>query len=265
MSIVPTYLKIKPTFENKVLEIEGSVAVYEKVALNVVDIVSAGASIEGLVVRFTSTCGHMEYARFPQGDEEWVVSGDDLTGVLDLNTVSLRRMFSHTPMAQTLGALVLLEDKNADNIYGVSGISIRNWVQNPTNPVAGSTQIQDQIDTLSQRLENHQHDDGVEGERSFPHNNLSGRDEVGAHPALEQRIDSAENATQLAHNAATTANANAITALETALEAAGDVDGIIEQIRDGMSFTPVTGSSTLGEVKNLLNQVANLLNTWRNP
>ncbi len=261
MSIVPTYLKIKPTFQNKVLDIEGSVAVYEKVSLTVVGIVSAGTPPEGVVVRLTSTCGHMEYARFPQGDDEWTIDGNDLTGVLNLNTHNLRRMFSRTSMTETVGALVLLEDKHADNIYGVRGINIRNWVQNPTDPIAGSSQIQAQIDALTQRLEEHQHDDSVEGESSFPHNNLSGRDEVGVHPVLEQRVNEAESSAQLAQNMATTANENAITALQ---EAQG-VSGIIDEIRDGLSFTLVTGSSTLGEVKNLLNQVANLLNTWRNP
>lgn len=259
MAIVPTQLMITPIFDKKRMTLQGSVAVNERVAVTVMGVVTDDIVPDGLVLRVASRCGRREYARFPANiGETWDVSGDDATCTLLLNTPELQQRFLYRGANETAEAMVLLESGVADNLYATGRLVIRNWVQNPVDPVAGSSQIQKQIDNLTTRIEEHQHDDS-EGSASFPHNNLTDRDAAGVHPALECDIADAVLAAQGAASVASTADINAGEALQLAQQAVA----VTNVIQDGGSFNQLTNASTLGNVKSLLNQVVAILNQWR--
>lgn len=266
MALVATALTVTPLSDGtKRMTITGSVAAYEKVAVTVVGVNDVTDPLvpvlpAGLVLRLSSHCGRVEYARFPAGTGDvWVADGANATCTLDLNTAAIAQLFRCAAQNDTREADVLLESGTADNLYGVARLLIRNWVQNPLDPVAGSLQMQAQIDTLTERIEEHQHDDEVEGEASFPHNNLSGRDVAGVHPTIEAGVAGAALAAHNAQATADTASLNASQAQATA-DAAVAVTSLIQ---DGLEFSQVTGASTLGQVKSLLNQIVAVLNTWR--
>lgn len=189
MAIVSTQLTIEPRFQNKEMVLTGTVAVGESVAIRVLNVVADNSVPAGLKLRLISQCGRMEYAKFPiTGDTGWTRDETDATGVLDLNTQVLRQRFSKMCMGDTLDALVLLEDSETNNLYAVGVLTIRNWIQNPLDPTIGATQIQQQIDNLADRLENHQHRPDVDGEHTISHSDLTDRNVAGAHPSLEQGI-----------------------------------------------------------------------------
>lgn len=214
MPVVPTAMRLTPSFgPDKLMTVLGRPAVCEQVAVTVVGVGDAAARA---VLRVVSRCGRIEYARFPAVlGAEWGVSGDNLTCTLDLNTANLRRAFGGaTCQGGTVGVRVLFETTAPDNLVGDGETDIRNWVQNPLSPVAGSSLLQAQIDILADRIETHQHDAGVEGESAFPHNNLMARDAAGAHPTIEAGVAGALAAAGAAQATAEVAGGNASAALD---------------------------------------------------
>lgn len=266
MPIVPTALTVTPLFDGtKRMTLTGTVAVNEQVVLTVVgvnDVTIPETPVipPGLVLRLVSQCGRIEYARFPANTgDAWAAAGANATGTLALNTAAMRLLFRCLASNETREADVELGNGVTNNLYGTARLVIRNWIQNSLDPVAGASQIQTQIDNLTARIEEHQHDDAVEGETSFPHNNLSGRDEPGCHPTIEGGLADAVLAVQAAQNDASVASDNASTALALAQSAVA----LKTTIQDGLELSQVTAASTLGQVKSLLNSIVTVLNTWR--
>lgn len=259
MAVVPTALTLTPTFENKQVTVDGVIAVNERVALTVVGVVASDVIPDGLTVRITSPCGRVEYARFPfDEDDVWGSSGDDATATLILNTTPLQTAFWYKCADDTVDAKVWVENGAADNLYATSFMLIHNWVQNPVDPVAGSSRMQTQIDTISDLLEVHQHDTD-DGTLPFAHNNLSGRNEPGVHPGLASDIAGAQNTADLASATANTASSNASTALNIAQGA----KGVTDLITDGGGFATLDGNSSHGDTKSLVNQIVAWLNIRR--
>ena len=261
MAVVPTRLILTPLFDDtKRMTVAGSMAVYEKVAVTVVGVAEDAAVPDGLVVRLVSQCGRYEFARFPYNTGDiWGVSGDDATCTLDLSTSAvLRGYFARLSDGATCEAQVKLENGSTDNLYGSGFTLIRNWIQNPLDPVAGSSQLQAQIDVLTTRIGGHQHDDGTES-ASFPHNNLTERDAAGAHPTIEGAIVTLAASVGTAQSTAEVAGENASEALATAQTA----KAVTDTIQDGTAFSLVASNATLAQTKALLNQIATVLNTWR--
>jgi len=222
-------------------------------------VVADGALPAGTVLRMVSQCGRIEYARFPaNAGDVWGVSDADATCTLQLNTKALQGVFHQLCDDATVEAGVKLENGPTNNLYASGRTVIRNWIQNQRSPVAGSSQLQAQLDVLTGRIESHQHDDG-EASASFPHNNLLARDVAGCHPALEAVAAGARSAANTAQSAADTANANASEALEVAQRAAGVTDAI----QDAGAFTLATADSKRSEERALLNQIAVWLNARR--
>ena len=303
MAVVKTWMRVEPSFENKHLAVRGIVAVNEKVDVTVSGVAYLEYEEEplpqGLVLRLVSACGRMEYARFPADSEQkWAQdeeNDENAICVLDLNTLSLRRAFAHKCIDDTIEAVVLLEDRETDNLYGTGRITLRNWVQNPCDPVAGSSQILDAINVLINRADNHTHN-GTDSAQ-FAHNNLTDRNANGCHPNMESDIIGAQNVAGVALSTADTADSNAAAALSaanTAKETADTTKDYVEEelpklatkvyvnteienseakvvdaialtakIMDNDAITKVFPVSTLWEVKNALNEVINLLNAWR--
>jgi len=266
MAVVATALTITPLFDGtKRMTVSGTVAANETVAVRVVgvnDITVPETPVvpTGLVLRLVSNCGRVEYARFPsETGDTWTASGADATCSLALNTANMQLLFRCAAANETREVEVELGNGVTSNLYGRARMVLQNWIQNPLDPVAGSSQLQTQIDNLTTRIEEHQHDADVEGESSFPHNNLSGRDVAGVHPTIEAGVAGAALA---AHNAQATAD----TAILNASQAQATADAAVavtSLIQDGLEFSQVTGASTLGQVKSLLNQIVVVLNTWR--
>jgi hypothetical protein len=254
-------LTLSPRFDDtKQMSVTGSVAVYEKVAVTVTGVVEDGAVPAGLVLRLVSQCGRYEYARYPYNlGDVWGVSGDDATCVLDLGTSAvLRGYFARLSDGATVEAQVKLENGVTSNLYASGFTLIRNWIQNPLDPVAGSSQLQAQLDVLTARIAEHQHDDSP-GSASFPHNHLSGRDTAGAHPTIEGAIVTLAASVGTAQSTAEVAGENASEALATAQTA----KAVTDTIQDGGAFSLVASNATLAQTKALLNQIATILNTWR--
>lgn len=266
MAVVATALTVTPLFDGtKRMTVSGTVAVNETVAVTVVgvnDITVPETPVipTGLILRLVSNCGRVEYARFPsETGDVWTASGANATCSLALNTANMQLLFRCAAGNETREVEVELGNGVTSNLYGRARMVLQNWIQNPLDPVAGSSQLQTQIDNLTTRIEEHQHDADVEGESSFPHNNLSGRDVAGVHPTIEAGVAGAALAAHNAQATADTAGLNASQAQATA-DAAVAVTSLIQ---DGLEFSQVTGASTLGQVKSLLNQVVVVLNTWR--
>ena len=257
MDAVPTSLTLTPLFDGmKQMTVEGSVALYEKVSVTAVGVADVAAN---LILTVTSQCGRYEYARFPTNvGDTWTVSGSDLTCTLNLDTPALRTRFRQMCLDEALPARLLLSNSATSNLYAVGGTVLMGWPQNPADPVAGSLQLQTQIDNLTARIAEHQHDDS-EGSASFPHNNLTGRDVAGAHPAIEANVSDVALAAANAQSAAATAGANADAALALAQQAVG----VTAVIQDGGTLGHVGASNTLAQTKALLNAVVDLLNAWR--
>lgn len=264
MPCIPTQLTVTPTFVNKRMTLVGTIAVHEKVAVTIIGVVDvtipeAPVLPAGMVLRLTSASGRTEYARFPALETDaWTISGANATCVLNLSTLKLQRAFCGACADATVEALVFLENGTTDNLYASGRQILRNWPQNPNDPVSGAAGLQDEIDVIGVRIDSHQHD-GIDGSSPFAHNNLTARDAIGAHPDIEAGVVSANSKAQLALDASATAGGNASTALAAAL-AAQAVTGVIQ---DGGAFGSLTAASTLGGVKILLNQISGVLNTWR--
>ena len=266
MAVVPTALTVTPLFDGtKRMTVVGTVAVNETVSVTVVgvnDVTDPEVPVvpTGLVLRIVSTCGRVEYARFPsETTDAWVASSGDAICSVALNTVNLSRLFSCAAGNETREVELELGNGVTSNLYGTARMIIRNWFQNPLDPVAGSSQLQGQIDVLTGRLETHQHDDTVAGESSFPHNNLSGRDVAGAHPTIEADVESAVAAAATAQSRAEVAGGNASTALGIAQEA----KTVTDAIQDGGVFAAITRHMTDTDMKAILNQVITWLNARR--
>lgn len=266
MAVVATALTITPLFDGtKRMTVSGTVAANETVAVRVVgvnDITVPETPVvpTGLILRLVSTCGRVEYARFPsETGDTWTASGADATCSLALNTANMQLLFRCAAGNETREVEVELGNGVTSNLYGRARMVLQNWIQNPLDPVAGSSQLQTQIDNLTTRIEEHQHDADVEGESSFPHNNLTGRDDTGCHPTIEAGVAGAALAAHNAQATADTASLNASQAQATADAAVA----VTSRIQDGLEFSQVTGASTLGQVKSLLNQIVVVLNTWR--
>lgn len=189
MAVVATRLILTPTFDDtKRMTVQGTAAVNEDVAVTVVGVAVSGSVPSGLVLRLTSHCGRQEYARFPADTgDTWTGDGSNATCTLRLNTAALQAVFQRLCDDAVCDCLVKLENGNTNNLYGTGRTVIRNWIQNPRDPVAGSLEMQAEIDTLASRIASHQHA-GDEDSAQFPHNNLLDRDAEGAHPAIENAI-----------------------------------------------------------------------------
>lgn len=266
MAVVATALTITPLFDGtKRMTVSGTVAVNETVAVTVVgvnDITVPETPVipTGLILRLVSNCGRVEYARFPsETGDTWTASGADATCSLALNTANMQLLFRCAAGNETREVEVELGNGVTSNLYGRARMVLQNWIQNPLDPVAGSSQLQTQIDNLTTRIEEHQHDADVEGESSFPHNNLTGRDDAGCHPTIESGVVGALAAAATAQGTAEVAGANATTALETAQEALE----IKTLIQDGVVLSQVAAASKLSDVKALLNSIVTVLNAWR--
>ena len=266
MAVVATALTVTPLFNGtKQMTLSGTVAVNETVAVTVAgvnDVTDPDNPVipAGLVLRLISMCGRVEYARFPSeiGDV-WTAAGANVTCSLALNTANMLQLFRCAAGNDTREVEVELGNGVTSNLYGRARLLLQNWIQNPLDPVAGSSQIQTQIDNLTTRIEEHQHNAGTEGESAFPHNNLTGRDASGCHPTIESGVAGAAAAAAAAQGTADVASANATTALETA-QSALEIKTLIQ---DGVELSQVVAASKLSDVKTLLNAVVTVLNTWR--
>ena len=266
MPVVPTALSVTPYFDGtKRMTLIGTVAVNETVAVTVVgvnDVTDPETPVlpAGLVLRLVSQCGRIEYTRFPMNTgDAWVASGANATCSLALNTAALRLLFRCAASNETREVDVDLGNGVTNNLYGTARFVIRNWIQNPLDPVAGASQLQTQLDNLTTRIEEHQHDAAVEGESSFPHNNLLQRDAVGAHPTIETGVANAEQVAASAASAAASAASNASTALAAAQEALA----LKPIIQDEVVLTQLGSVYKLPDIKALLNSVVAYLNTVR--
>ena len=266
MAVVATALTVTPLFDGtKRMTVSGTVAVHETVAVTVVgvnDVTDPDNPVipPGLVLRLVSPCGRVEYARFPsETTDVWTASGANATCSLALNTANMELLFRCAAGNETREVEVELGNGVTSNLYGRARMVLQNWIQNPLDPVAGSSQLQTQIDNLTTRIEEHQHDDTVEGESSFPHNNLTGRDDAGCHPTIESGVAGAVAAAAAAQGTANVAGANATTALETAQEALA----LKPIIQDEVELTQIGAVYKLPDIKALLNSVVTYLNTIR--
>lgn len=266
MAVVPTALTVTPIFDGtKRMTVVGTVAVNETVAVTVVgvnDVTVPETPVlpVGMVIRLVSQCGRVEFARFPSEDGDvWTAVGANATCALALNTAALRLLFRYAAANETREVDVELGNGVTNNLYGMARFVIRNWIQNPLDPVAGSSQLQGQIDVLTGRLETHQHDDTVAGESSFPHNNLSGRDVAGAHPTIEAGVASALSAAATAQSTAEVAGSNA----SAALGVAQDAKAVTDAIQDNGVFSAITRHMNDTDTKAILNQVITWLNARR--
>lgn len=223
MAVVPTALTVTPLFDGtKRMTVTGTVAVHETVAVTVVgvnDITDPNSPVipAGLVLRLVSSCGRVEYARFPsETTDAWTASGANATCALALNTANMLLLFRCAAGNETREVEAELGNGVTSNLYGRARLVLQNWIQNPLDPVAGSSQLQSQITVIAGLLETHQHDATAEGESSFPHNNLSNREVAGCHPMIESDIANLGLAVQAAASTAATASSNASAALATA-------------------------------------------------
>lgn len=255
MAVVPTAITVTPLFDGtKQMTVLGTMAVEEHVAVTVtgvVDTTDAQSPIvpEGLVLLLVSETGRIEYARFPsETGETWGTSGSNATCTLKLNTTALQHHFYRLSDTDVCGAELRLENGTTNNLYGRAYVGIQNWRQNPLSPVAGSGLLQAQLDVLTTRIGAHQHDDS-EGSASFPHNNLTGRDAVGAHPALE--------ATAAGAAAAVAVNASAITALQ-----ANKANKPAQSVLDDMAaLAEVPSEFTDNQLKTKVNMIIGFINS----
>ena len=116
-----TTLTITPDVAKKKLKLAGTVASGEKVAVTV----AGFGTVSTTNLRLRVMAGDVPVGYFPLEDEdEWTVSGSDLTCTLDLATWQAERHCK-------FGAEVcfILEDTGTPQLYGVGGFSLRPWIK----------------------------------------------------------------------------------------------------------------------------------------
>lgn len=167
MSVRPTAITITPNWTKKSLTVTGDAAVRETVALTV-----AGCSDDpAIIVKFSSENGRVDYARFPfSNTDEWEVSGDDLTGRLNLNTAGLVSAFAGYGPMDRVTVLVTVSSPTNPNLYAVGLFNLRNWVENDEDPVsyvgplqADIAAVDGKVDALTAVVSGHGHT-GASGE-----------------------------------------------------------------------------------------------------
>lgn len=149
-----TTLTITPDTAKKRLKLAGTVASGEKVSVTVVGF--GAVPTENLQLR--AMAGHVAVGVFPLEDEdEWTVSGSDLTCTLNLSTEQAERLCK-------FGAKVcfVLEDTATPQLYGVSELTLVPWVKlagvdvpvNLENYKVRITDIEERLDTHVERTDN---------------------------------------------------------------------------------------------------------------
>jgi len=161
-----------------------------------------------------------DYARFPlEETDAWAVDGNDLIGVIDFNTRSLAHVFRGRGALEVESAIIVVESGEADNLYAVGQLLIRNWRTDTGDPVPGSSWLRRAFDALAALFNGHAHKANTEDPTlRVDHNDLLNRGSM-THPQLEQGIGDAQGAADAAGQLAATANANATLALQGANEA----------------------------------------------
>ena len=250
MAVVPTRWILTPAFDDtKRMTVQGAAAAYESVAVTVVGVAVAGVVPAGLVMRVVSQCERIEYARFPAVDgDAWTGSGSDATCTLNLNTTAIQRLFARLCGDATCEMHVKLENGGTNNLYGTGYTVLRNWVQNPLDPVVDATQLQAEIDTLASRIAEHQHD-GSTDSAAFPHNNLTGREVAGVHPTIEGDIGNLQISVQT--------NANAIATQK------GRLDDLATAVDPGSLITALNADDDLVKTSDVWDAVRALI-AWVN-
>lgn len=207
MSVRHTFLRLEPTWAQKGIKISGSPAVREKVQVTIVDALTEEGNVpDGLVLRVFGNvmmpCPTMsgryehdrryDFARFPLNDgDEWQIEGDDLTCVIDFNTVPLIRQFHGLDPMACIEAYIGVESGSKGQLYALGGLRIRNWTINQGDPVPGSSALAQKVDGLEAALAEHAHT-GNDGSAQVSHNDLLDAGSM-THSQLEQQIGNLEN------------------------------------------------------------------------
>lgn len=168
-----TQLTITPNFVTKTATVAGLVAVGEKVSMLILGITQE--ALEGLRVRirFANT----DVAMFPLVESDtWNHMNDIATGVIELNTVELRKVFEGLDdLARVTCTLVVENNGEVDNLYSIGQVTLRNWpaiIGDQVPPIDLGTWT-DQIQALKDQILAMQ---GIEQDLSdfLPHNHTEG-------------------------------------------------------------------------------------------
>ena len=228
MALTATALTLTPTWASKRLTIDGTVSVREAVAVTLVGC----ATDTSIVLKISSENGRVDYAKFPNlpGDA-WTVAGDDLTATLSLNTDLLVAAFAQWGPDDRLDFVWTVASATNSNLYALGHKQIGNWMEDTDDPVAYSTPLADDIETLQEDLDTletnfgaHLHDGSASGAPRVPHGNLLGIG-VNSHAAIDAALVTltsgvATNASNISNGAASIVDHEArLDAIETAIEA----------------------------------------------
>lgn len=178
MAITQTYLTVTPTWSNKQLTMSGAIAVREAVDLRLVGC----AEDTSIVFKISSEDGRVDYAKFPfAAGDAWTVDGNDLTATLSLNTDLFIAAFAPYGPEDHLCTSVSVASATNANLYALGRKQVKNWVENPSDPVAYKTPLADAVDALEEDLDAldakftaHTHDGTAAGGPRIPHANLLG-------------------------------------------------------------------------------------------
>ena len=195
-----TQLIITPDFDKKNAKLVGSVAVGEKISLLVIGVDAADLRVR---IRFADK----EMARFPlNAGDAWETSGDNVMGLMELNTVELRNVFEALDDFARLPCTLIVENNgDTDNLYAVSSIQIRNWIpiagdQVPVSVGEWKDDLADAISAMGdmqvdisalQGFQTHIHD-GVSGV-SFDHGHLIGSGD-NTHAEIDTKLNTLHDA-----------------------------------------------------------------------
>lgn len=150
MAVTPTALTITPTWSAKRLTVTGDAAVRESVALTI----SGCSDDTSIVFKVSSEDGRVDYAKFPfAAGDAWTVSGDDLTGTLNLNTDLLVAAFASLGPDDRLPFSFSVASATNANLYAKGCKQIGNWCENIDDPVAYATPLSDAVESAQADLD----------------------------------------------------------------------------------------------------------------
>ncbi|MGN0846438.1 MAG: hypothetical protein ACI4RA_03525 [Kiritimatiellia bacterium] len=116
-----TTLTITPDSAKKRMKLSGTVASGEKVAVTI----SGFGTVEARHLQLRAMAGYMPVGLFPlKEDDEWTVSGDDLTCTLNLATEQAERLCKYGA-----NVYIVLEDTETPQLYGVGELTLLPWVK----------------------------------------------------------------------------------------------------------------------------------------
>lgn len=122
-------LFIEPNIAKKTMRLSGVIAAGEHVAV----IVRNTASLRADTTRLRVICGETIVAQFPMNGEVWSADSNDLSCVLNLNTVQAEKA-SHCAPAT---CLFVLDDVSEEvrQLYGTSTHRLEPWVKSPDTDI----------------------------------------------------------------------------------------------------------------------------------